>query len=111
LAFKFTKKLPGGTPAEARERARSEYAAGLGRWVARGTIKPTYFDSGVFAQSLLISRLACGGAEPHPPVALDAEAKISAAMVAAQPHELRVHAPSDGTRYSSAETDVLNAMP
>lgn len=79
------------------------------RCVARDALKPTDLISGALVQSPLISSLARLGAEPYAPIALGAEAELSAAMVAAQHHELRLHALGDGARYPSAATEVLKA--
>jgi hypothetical protein len=72
-------------------------------------IKPADLISGARVQALLVSLPACLGAKPHAPIARRGETEFSAAMVAAQCHERRLHALGGGARYPIAATELLKA--
>ena len=80
----------------------------LGR-AACHEVKPADLVSRALVQSPLIRLLACFGTELHPPIAVDEETELPAAMVAARCHELRVHALIAGARW--ATVDTLTATP
>jgi hypothetical protein len=70
-------------------------------------VQPGNLVSRGLVQSSRVRLLADFGAELHAPIALDDGAQLSAAMVAADCHEPRVHALGDGARYPIAATEVL----
>src|ERR1700689_5083419 len=96
--LKFTDRLCGEALAAACKGARPNPMVFRLRCVASQPVKPADLAARALAQSPLIGRLACLGAEPHAPIALNDRAERSAAMVAAQSHELRVHALIAGGR-------------
>lgn len=77
---------------------------------ARDVVKPADLILGAPVQAPLISLLARVGAEPHAPIASGAEPELSAAMVAVERHELRLHVVGDGAQYPIAATAVLRAI-
>jgi hypothetical protein len=103
------KKLPGEMPAKSGQCGRTKRTPERAWCIARDAVKPADLISGALVPASPRSRLACIVTKPHAPVASGGETEFSAALVAAQCHELRLHALGVGTRYPIAETELLKA--
>ena len=79
------------------------------RRMKRAAVEQADLIPGALIQAPLISPLASLGAEPHAPIAPGAKAEFSAAMVAVQGHEPRVHALGEGARNPIAAVELLKA--